>query len=228
HGSATELWGELGIDRVGTPTLSADGRRIAFRVERGGASHLYVIDNEGHRNPGQDIGSLALRGDLAWSPDSQTLLGAIATNGEPRLARIFLDGTQPQSIVPEYSVDPVWSPDGRYFIYSGAQVATVFPLRASAPDGRPYNMPGLILTTGARRVAFARASGMLVFLRGNIDRKDFWQLDPQTGVERRLTDLPANFAIGDFDVAPDGSEIVFDRIRESSSVVLIERPAGPS
>ena len=143
--------------------------------------------------------------------------------GEPRIARIFLDATPPQLIVPDYSVDPVWSPDGKYFVYSGAQVATIFPLRASAPDGRPYNMPGLILTIGARRVAFARNSGSLVFLRGGIDRKDFWQLNPRTGTERQLTDLPASFVIGDFDVSPDGAEIVFDRVQESSSVVLIER-----
>jgi Tol biopolymer transport system component len=164
-----------------------------------------------------------LRGDLAWAPDSQSIVGAIASNGEPRLARIFLDARPPQWIVSDYSVDPAWSPDGKYFVYSGAQVATIFPLRASAPDGRPYNMAGLILTIGARRVAFARNSGSLVFLRGGIDRKNFWQLDPQTGTERQLTDLPASLVIGDFDVSPDGAEIVFDRIQENSSVVLIER-----
>jgi Tol biopolymer transport system component len=153
-------------------------------------------------------------------------VGAIVSDGEPRLARIFLGAAQPQSIVSDYSVDPVWSPDGKYFVYTGAQVATIFPLRASAPDGRPYNMPGLILTIGARRVAFARNSGSLVFLRGAIDRKDFWQLNPQTGAERQLTDLPAGFVIGDFDVSPDGAEIVFDRVQESSSVVLIERGKG--
>jgi hypothetical protein len=84
-------------------------------------------------------------------------------------------------------------------------------------------MAGLILTIGARRVAFTRQTGSLVFLRGGIDRKDFWELNPQTGSERQLTDLAASFAIGDFDVSPDGAEIVFDRIEERSSVVLIAR-----
>ena len=168
-------------------------------------------------------GPLALAGELAWAPDSKSMVGAIVSDGAPRLARIFLDATAPQSLISEYSIDPAWSPDGRYFVYSGPQVATVFPLRASAPDGRPYNMPGLILTLGARRVAFARNSGSMVFLRGGIDRKDFWQLDPQTGAERQLTDLPAGFVIGDFDVSADGTEIVFGRVQESSSVVLIER-----
>jgi len=48
-------------------------------------------------------------------------------------------------------------------------------------------------------------------------------LNPQTGTERQLTDLPASFVIGDFDVSPDGAEIVFARIQENSGVVLIER-----
>jgi serine/threonine protein kinase/Tol biopolymer transport system component len=222
NGTATELWGDASVDRVGTPSISPNGRRIAFTVERGGATQLYAVDNDG-RNLKALTRTLALRGDLAWAPDSQSLLGAIVSDGEPRLARVFLDATPPQSIVSDYSLDPVWSPDGKYFVYTGAQVATIFPLRASAPDGRPYNMPGLILTIGARRVAFARNSGSLVFLRGGIDRKDFWGLNLQTGVERQLTNLPANFAIGDFDVSPDGAEIVFDRVQESSSVVLIER-----
>jgi Tol biopolymer transport system component len=183
---------------------------------------LYTIDNDG-RNPKAVTRTLALRGDLAWAPDSQSIVGAVVSDGEPRLARIFFDASPPQSIVPDYSVDPVSSPDGKYFVYSGAQVGTVFPLRASAPDGRPYNLPGLILTTGARRVAFARNSGSLVFLRGGIDRKDFWQFNPQTGAEDQLTDLPASFVIGDFDVSPDSAEIIFDRVQASSSIVLIER-----
>jgi len=225
NGTATELWGDGTVDRVGAPSISPDGRRIAFAVERRGATQLYAVGNDG-QNPRAVTQTLALRGNPAWAPDSLSIVGAIVSDGEPRLARIFLDTTPPQSIVSDYSVDPVWSPDGKYFVYTGPQVATIFPLRASAPDGRPYNMPGLILTIGARRVAFARNSGSLVFLRGGIDRKDFWQLDPQTGTERQLTKLPANFEIGDFDVSADGTEIVFDRHQEISSVVLIERAKG--
>jgi serine/threonine protein kinase/Tol biopolymer transport system component len=224
NGTTTELWGDAALDRLGAPILTADGRRMAFTVERGGTTQLYTMDSDGH-NLKAVTRSLPLRGDLAWAPDGQSVVAAVASDGEPRLARIFLDSTPPQSLVSDYSVDPVWSPDGKYFLYSGAQVATIFPLRASAPDGRPYNLPGLILTIGARRVAFARESGSLVFLRGGIDRKNFWQLNPRTGIERQLTELPANFVIGDFDVSPDGSEIVFDRVQENSSVVLIERAA---
>jgi hypothetical protein len=32
-----------------------------------------------------------------------------------------------------------------------------------------------------------------------------------------------SIVIGDFDVSPDGGEIAFDRVQESSSVLIIER-----
>ena len=84
-------------------------------------------------------------------------------------------------------------------------------------------MASLILTRGARRVAFARNTGSLVILRGEVGHKNFWLLNPQTGAERQLTELPSKFAIGDFDVAPDGTEIIFDRVQDSSSIALFER-----
>ena len=39
-----------------------------------------------------------------------------------------------------------------------------------------------------------------------------------------LTDLRPQFSIMGFDVSPDGAEILFDRVREDSDLVLIERP----
>ena len=221
-GVPAELWNDAEADRVGAPAIAPDGRRIAFTVERHGATQLYVIDSDGG-NVRLVSSKLALRGDLAWTPDSQSIVGAIMQAGEPRLSKIPLDGGPPQSMATEYSLNPVWSPDGKYLVYSGSDVGMRFPLRASAPDGRPYGMASLILTRGARRVAFAPNSGSLVILRGEIAHKNFWLLNPQTGAERQLTDLPSSIVIGDFDVSPDGTEIIFDRVQDSSSIALIER-----
>lgn len=221
NGVATELWNDAGADRVGAPAIAPDGRRIAFTAESHGARQLYVVDSDGGHP--RTIGTpQGLRGTLAWAPDSLSIVAAIAQDGEPRLSRIFLDGRSPQQLVSEYSVDPAWSPDGKFFVYSGADVGTTFPLRASEPDGRTYRMAGLILTRGARRVVFAPNSGSLVILRGEIGHKNFWLLNPQTGAERQLTDLPSKYALGDFDISADGKEIIFERTQDSSSLALFE------
>jgi Tol biopolymer transport system component len=126
-------------------------------------------------------------------------------------------------LVSEYSIDPVWSPDGRFLVYSGADVGTTFPLRAAEADGRPHPLPGLMLTRGARRVAFLNDHPTLVYLRGELAHKDLWLMDLQSGEQRELAQLPQDFVVGDFDVSADGTEIVLDRIEEDSALALIER-----
>ena len=79
-----------------------------------------------------------------------------------------------------------------------------------------------MLTRGARRVAFLRGQQALVFLRGEIGHKDLWLIDLQSGSERLLAQLPRDFVTRDFDVSPDGTEIVLDHVQENSALALIE------
>ena len=44
------------------------------------------------------------------------------------------------------------------------------------------------------------------------------------GAERRLTNFPLDFDICDFDVSPDGGEVVLERVQERSNVVLLDLP----
>jgi hypothetical protein len=167
--------------------------------------------------------SLPLRGTPNWAPDGRSVVSAVVRDGEPRLTRIFLNGDSPLPLVSEYSVDPVWSPDGRFLVYSGADVGTTFPLRAAAADGRPYPLPTVMLTRGARRVAFFRDSQTLVILGGGIVHKNFSLLDLRTGTQRLLAELPPDFITRDFDISATGSELVFDRVQVNSDLALIER-----
>ena len=222
QGASREIWSSTHSLIVGVPAIAPDGRHIAFITKDDDRTLLHVIDRDGsHRRVIAD--SLGLRGNPAWAPDGQSIVTAVVRDEEPRLTSIYLNGAPPQSLVAEYSVDPVWSPDGRFLVYSGADIGTTFPLRAAARDGRPYPLPTLILTRGARRVAFSPDGQSLVVLRGDFDHKNFWLIDLRTGAGRLLAELPAEFVIGDFDISPDGSEILFDRVQENSELALIER-----
>ena len=221
-GTTREIWSSAHSRIVGGPAIAPDGKRIAFSVADSGRTQLYTMDNDGTQLRVL-TDSLALRGNPSWAPDGQSIVSAVIRDGEPRLTRIFLNSDAPLPLLSEYSIDPVWSPDGRFFVYSGADVGTTFPLRAAAADGRPYPLPSVILTRGARRVAFFRDSQTLVILSGEIGHKNFSLLDLRTGAQRLLAELPADFVTRDFDVSAIGSEIVFDRVQVNSDLALIER-----
>jgi hypothetical protein len=54
--------------------------------------------------------------------------------------------------------------------------------------------------------------------------QDFWLLDLSTRKSRQLTSLENKGAMWSFDITPDGKQIVFDRFRENSDIVLIDLP----
>lgn len=221
-GQSRELWSDAHAIVVGAPAIARDGRQIAFTVADGERTILYTMDSDGSGVRALTR-SLQLRGNPAWAPDGRSIVSAALRDGEPRLTNIFLDNSPPSPLVSEYSIDPAWSPDGEYLIYSGADVGTTFQLRAVARDGRPYPIPALILTRGARRVVFGPDAGSIVLLRGDVGHKNFWLVDLHTGAERQLTELEPDVAINDFDLSHDGSAILFDRLQKSSRIALIER-----
>ena len=219
-GAVTELWNGVNGRVVAGPAVARDGR-LAFLMQRRGRTELYVMnaDGTGTRRIAEE---LDVRGAPAWSPDGQWLAVAVANpDGEPQLFKIPVGGGTPVSLVKEYSTDPIWDPSGRFLIYSGADVGTTFPVKAVSADGSTFPLRNLILTRGARRLAFL-GQDALIIMKGNVSHKDFWYLDLKTGRERQLTNLGQGFTIGDFDISPDGREIVFDRVREESDIVLFD------
>jgi hypothetical protein len=217
---ARELWGNRRGRIVGRPALGTDGR-VAFTVLDRNRTLLYVMDSDGKRVQ-LVADALTLRGNPAWSPDGQSLVAGVVGSGEPRLTRISLRGEAPLTLVSEYSVDPVWSPDGKFVVYYGADVGTTVPVRAAAADGRPYALPALMLPRGSR-VAFARDPQALFVLRVDPSHMSFLQVDLLSGMQRPIYELPSDFVARDFDIAANGQEVVLDRIEDNSDVALIER-----
>ena len=221
-GTGTGLWAVPGARVVGGPSIAADGRLVAFSARVDGRTRLYVMNADGTRAR-VVADSLELRDDPAWAPDGTSMAVAAADSGSPRLFAVPLDGRRPARLARNYAVEPLWSPDGRFIVYSGPDIGTTFRLEAVDRDGSPYPLPNVLLTRGARRVRFLPGRRALFVLRGEIDHKDLWLLDLDTGSERRLTNLPRDFDVRDFDVSGDGREAVLYRVQEQSDVVLLDR-----
>lgn len=217
----SDAWPETRV--IGGPALSRDGRRVAFTAKRDdGATTLWVVNSDG-TDAHILTTSLVLDGAPAWAPDGQTLTVGALVEGIPNLFTVPDDGGAPVRLVREHSSDPAWSLDGEFIIFSGADVGTTFKLKGVDAKGQPYAIPQLTLTRGARHVAFLEGKRSLVFLRGDMDRKNLWAVDLDTGAERQLTNFASGFALRNFDVAPDGREIVIEQVQEQSDIVLIER-----
>jgi Tol biopolymer transport system component len=221
NGTATELWTGHEARIVGAPAVSADGRRIAFSVAQNRQVLLYVMRDDG-TNARVVTNSLDLQGSPAWAPDGQSIISAAQDHGVPRLFRVFLDGRSPSALVQDYSIDPAWAPDGSFVVYSGPDVGTAFSLRAVTAEAAAHPLPALTLTRGARHVAFMPDGRALVLLRGEIRHKNLWLIDLQTGAQRQLTNLPSDFDVQDFDLSPDGRQVVLERVEERSEVVLAD------
>jgi Tol biopolymer transport system component len=126
--------------------------------------------------------------------------------------------------VQEYSVDPTWAPDGRFVLYSGPDVGTRFSVKAVTAEAAVYPLRPLTLTRGARHIGFLAGGKSLVLLRGEIQHKNLWLIDLQTGAERQLTNVAPDFDIRDFDISPDGRDIVLERVQERSDIELLDLP----
>jgi Tol biopolymer transport system component len=223
NGTGTELWSGQGAQVFGGPAISTDGRYIAFSVRQHGRTLLYMMQADG---TGARIvsDSLDLQGAPAWAPDGQSITSAAVDHGVPHLFRVPVDGRSPAPLVQEYSVDPAWTPDGRFVVYSGSDIGTTFSVKAVTSEGEAHPLPALTLTRGARHLTFLPGGRALVLLRGEIQHKNLWLIDLETGAERQLTNLTPDFNIRDFDISPDGREVALERVQERSDVVLLDLP----
>jgi hypothetical protein len=107
-------------------------------------------------------------------------------------------------------------------VFSGPDIGTTFPLKAVTAAGAAHTLPKLTLTRGARHVVFMPGRRELVYARGDIQHKNLWLIDLETGKEQQLTNLAPDFDMRDFDISPDGRELVLEQVREHSDVVLLE------
>jgi len=222
-GAGTELWSGERAQVLGGPAISPDGRLIAFSVRQHGQTLLYVMHADG-TDARIVADSLDLQGAPTWAPDGKSITSAANDHGVPHLYHVPLDTGSPVLFVQEYSVDPAWAPDGRFVVYSGPDIGTTFSVKAVTARAEAHPLPAMTLTRGARHLVFLPGSRALVLLRGEIQHKNLWRIDLETGAERQLTNLAPDFDIRDFDISKDGREVILERLQEQSDVVLLDLP----
>jgi Tol biopolymer transport system component len=223
----TEVWGGAQDGLEGPPAISPDGHRIAVVTRQGAKRHLRLITADGAESsviaPRVDV-----EGSQDWSPDGKWLVTGGNDGGGAGLFKIPVAGGEPVRLTSKVGRNPVWSPDGSLIAYAGPNVFTLEPLLAVRADGTPVKMPDIRTQRDGERLRFMPGGRSLIFMRSEeaTPWQDFWLLDLATMKTRRLTRLTDRATMRTFDVTPDGKQIVFDRLRQNSAVVLIDRQVG--
>jgi Tol biopolymer transport system component/predicted Ser/Thr protein kinase len=224
NGQALEIWKGADSPLREAPAVSPDGRRAAIVLRRDGRLRLRLVSADG-----AEVQSIAdeidVQGAAGWSPDGTWIVTGGTDGKGPGLFKIPVEGGAAVRIVDGLAFNPVWSPDGSLIVYAGPNVDARSPLLAVTPDGAPVEMPDVRVAYVGERVRFLPDAKRLVYVDGlAIYRQNFWLLELATGATRQLTRLNDAGALRSFDVTPDGRFIVFDRSRDNSDIVLIERP----
>jgi len=117
------------------PSLSTDGRSVAFVSNRDGHYNIYVGLISG--------GSLVqitrdpnLKSHPSWSPDGSTIaFGRLNESGVWDIWEIPALGGTPRRVILN-ATDPAWSPDGHSLAYENLSTGTIWVSSASGQNGR--------------------------------------------------------------------------------------------
>ncbi|HET7440046.1 MAG TPA: hypothetical protein VFJ47_01995 [Terriglobales bacterium] len=222
-GQSTEIWKGADGALLETPAVSPDGSRVAIVVRRSGKRQLHVLSADGAEL--QPIAEgIDVQGTSCWSPDGKWVVTGGSNASGPGLFKVPLGGESPVRLVAGQALNPVWSPEGSLIVYAGTNVRTFAPLLAVRPDGTSITMPEITVRRLGERVRFLPDGKSLIYMQGLLASQDFWLLDLASMKSRPLTRLQNRATMRTFDVTSDGKQIVFDRLRENSQVVMIDLP----
>ncbi|MEP6622253.1 MAG: hypothetical protein ABJE47_23220 [bacterium] len=127
-GTSRRLSVGRGSDNI-SPSMSPDGRRVAFMSARAGHPEIYTMDADG-TNPDPltptDFGPAAYRAKPNWSPDNRNVVFQSRVSGKFQVMSIGLRDKRVRQLTSDgTNEDPSWAPDGQHVVFTSNRSGTL-------------------------------------------------------------------------------------------------------
>jgi TolB protein len=126
-----------------SPTISPDGKRIAFVSDRAGSPQIYIIPLDG-----KETSRVTFEGDYntdpQWSPRGDRIVYVGVDGDRFNIYTIRPDGLDRQQLTSNEADDtkPTWSPDGRMIVFASNRLgpSKLFTMTANGERQRPLSL----------------------------------------------------------------------------------------
>jgi serine/threonine protein kinase len=202
------------------PAVSPDDRYIAFTCFRGGVFNICRMDADGSNQVQLTQGDGASFPN--WSPDEQWVYYDVLASGTATLWKVRADGRDSMSLTNRYSRGPVISPDGHLIscTYWDDQAASLKYAVIPSGGGAPIKLFGSPDPNRQRMTRWMPDNQALLYVDTHDGAANVW-IQPLKTIEPRPVTSYESDRIFDFDLSPDGKQLVLTRGTTVSDVVLI-------
>jgi Tol biopolymer transport system component len=196
----------------GSPSLSPDGKRLAFTSERSGVPEIWVSAADGsHPRQLTAFGGRALLSHTTWSPDGREIAFHARVEGNSDIYAVDAFGIETRRITAEGSreIFPSFSVDGRWIYFMSDRTGRMEVFR-SGPSGTPAEQ---VTKTGAM-TARETTDGHLVEARFD-QRVQLWDRSLKSAEKRKLL-------VEEIGMAPAGTLRAYGDL-----IAYLTSPSGP-
>jgi len=198
------------------PSVSPDGRSIAFTSTRSGATNIWRMDIDGGNPKQLTKGSFDY--SASWSPDGKWVVYVHEDSATQTLWRVPAAGGDAVMLVEKHAANPIYSPDGKLIAcsYGNGKVA-IIPSEGGSPV-KVFEMPTpFIIEPGFQWTPDGSA---LTYIDTRAQVSNVWFQPLDGGPPKKVTNFTSE-EIFSFAWSRDGKQLALARGVETGEVVLI-------